>query len=150
MRQNEGVLLVTEIEGVDRSVLLNDPGTWRLLLAQLRRDAGGDSEWFVLACVVKSVLHDGGHPDGVRARHQSRRTEPFLRRWRGAMNHWASRNCDVLKDSYRRRGSDLTPGWRSVGDCVTPGSPARPELSLPVLRALTPPSDLRRGLLSTL
>jgi hypothetical protein len=143
---------VTEIEGGDRSVLLKDRSTWRLLLAQLHRDAGGKPEWFVLACVVKSVVHDGGYPDGVQTRHQSRRTEPFLRRWQGAMNHWASRNCDVLKDSYQTRESDQTPGWRPISDCllVTPRSPARPELSLPVLRTLKPSSDLRRGLLSTL
>jgi hypothetical protein len=143
---------VTEIEGVGRSVLLKDRSTWRLLLAQLHRGSGGRSEWFVFACAVKSELHDGGNPDGVRTRHQSRRVEPFLRRWQGAMNHWASCNCDVLKNSlsFHSRGSDLAPGWRPISDrfLATPTSPARP--ALPVLPQLGLSPNLHRSSLSTL
>jgi hypothetical protein len=51
----------------------------------------------VFACAVKSALHEEGYPDSVRTCRQSRRAEPFLKRWQGAMNHWASYNCDGLK-----------------------------------------------------
>lgn len=143
---------MTEIEGIGRSVLLKDRSAWRLLLAQLHRDTGGSSEWFVFACAVKSSLHDGGYSDGVRTRHQSRRAEPFLRRWQGAMNHWASCNCDVLKNSLfcRSRESDRAPGWRPISDrvLVTPAPPARP--ALPVLRKLGPSPNIHRSSLSTL
>jgi hypothetical protein len=143
---------VAGIENIDRSVLFKDRSTWRLLSAQLHRDAGGNPEWFVFACAVKSALHDGGHQDGMRTRHQSRRAEPFLRRWKGAMNHWASCNCDVLKNSLfcHSRESDRAPGWRPISDrvLVTPASPARP--ALPVLRKLGLSPNLHWSSSSTL
>jgi len=145
---------VTETKGVDRSVLLKDPSAWRLLLAQLHRDARGNPEWFVFAYAVKSALHDEGRPGSGRTYHQSRRVEPFLRGWRGAMNHWASYNSDVLKNSSSCYGreSDRVPGWRPMSDrvLVTPASPARPALSLPVLRKLGLSPDLHWSSLSTL
>jgi hypothetical protein len=145
--------VVTEGEDVEWSVLLKHRGAWRALFAQLHRDTEGNAEWFVVACAVGDVLHDGGYPDGGRTHHQSRRTEPFLKRWQGAMNHWASRNCDVLKKSLscHSREADRAPGWRPISDrvLVTPASPARPALSLPVLRKLEPSANLYRGSLST-
>lgn len=145
---------MTETKGVDRSVLFKDPSTWRLLLGQLHRDAGGNPEWFVFACAVKSASHDEGHSDSGRTCRQSRRDEPFLRGWQGAMNHWASYNCDVLKNSLscHSRERDRVPGWRPISDrvLVTPASPARPALSLPVLRKLGLSPDLHWGSLSTL
>ncbi len=152
MRQKQGGLIVTEIESIGRSVLLKDRSTWRLLWAQLHRDAGGSPRSFVFACAVKSALHDGGYPDGVRTRHQNRRAEPFLRRWQGAMDHWASCNCDVLKNSLSRhsRESDRAPRWRPISGrvLVAPASPARP--ALPVLRKLGLSPNLHRSSLSTL
>ena len=70
---------MTETESVDRPVPLEESGTWRLLLTQLHRDNEGNPESFVLAYIIKRVLRPGGYPDGVRTRHQSRRTEPFLK-----------------------------------------------------------------------
>jgi hypothetical protein len=145
---------VTETQSIDRAVLLKDRGTWRLLSAQLHRDAGGSPEWFVLACAVKSVLRDGVYPDGVRARHQSWRVEPFLRRWQGTMNGWASRNCDVLRASLACHSlkSDLAPGWNPISDrvLVAPASPARPALASLALRRHGPAPDLHCRFLSTL
>jgi hypothetical protein len=145
---------VTETEGIDRSLLLKAPSTWRLLLARLHRDAGGNPEWFVLVCAVKSALHDEGRSDSVRTRYQSRRAEPFLKGWQGAMNHWASYNCDGLKRSLSRNshGPDRSPDGRPVGDrvLVAPASPARPALSLPVLRKLGLSPDLHWSSISTL
>jgi len=133
---------VTEIESAVRSVHLEDSGTWRLLWTQSRRDDGDRAELFVLVYAVKSVLGHGEYPGSVRTRHQSARSEPFLRRWQGAMNLWASRNCDILKDSLSCRASesDLVPRLRPIRDriLVIPASPARPELSSPALRTLEP------------
>jgi hypothetical protein len=145
---------VTETKGIDRSLLLEAQSTWRLLLARLHRDAGGNPEWLVFACAVKSALHDDGRPDGVRARHRSRRAEPFLRGWQDTMNHWASYNCDGLKRSLSSHGRerDRAPGGRLKRDrvLIAPASPARPALSLPVLRKLGLSPDLHWSPLSTL
>lgn len=134
---------MTEIESAVRSVHLEDSGTWRLLLTKSRRDDGDSPELFVLAYVVKSV----------RKRHQSARSEPFLRRWQGAMNLWASRNCDILKDSLSCRANefDLVPRLRPTRDriLVIPASPARPVFSSPALRTLEPFRQPHRSLLSS-
>ncbi len=145
---------MTETKGVDRSVLPGDPGAWRLHLAHLHRDAGGNPEWFMFAWAVKSALPDGGYPDSSQTRHRSRRAEPFLRGWQGAMNHWASYNGEGLKKSLfcHSRGLDRVSGWRPTGDrvLVAPASPARPAPSLPVLRRLGLSRDLHWSPLPTL
>jgi hypothetical protein len=128
---------VTEIESVDQAILSEDSGTWRLLLTQLHRDDEGKPESFVLAYGIKRVSSQGEYLDGVRRRHQSRKTKPFLKGWRGAMGHWASHNVDALKNtlSCNRHEFDRSAGLRPMSDCVldTPGLPARPELSSLVL-----------------
>jgi hypothetical protein len=143
---------VTETKGIDQSLLLEAPSTWRLLLTRLHRDAGGNPEWFEIACAVKSALHDERHLESVRTRH--RRAEPFLRGWQGAMNHWASYNCDVLKKSLCGHVGepDRALAGRPISDSVlvAPASPARPALSLPVLRRLGLSPDLHWSSLSTL
>ena len=145
---------MTETKGIERSLLLEAPSTWRLLLVRVHRDAGGNPEWLVFAFAVKGALHDEAHPDGVRTRHRSRTAEPFLKGWQGAMNHWASYNCDGLKKSLSCRSGepDRAPGRRPISErvLVAPASPARPALSLPVLRKLGLSSDLHWSPLSTL
>jgi hypothetical protein len=138
---------VTEIEGVDQAIRLEDSGTWRLLLTQLHRDDEGKPESFVLAYGIKRVSSQGEYLEGVRRRHQSRTTKPLLKGWRGAMSHWASRNVDALKNSLscNRHEFDRSAGLRPMSDCVlvAPGLPARPELSSLVLldaRAFSWPS----------
>ena len=140
---------MTEIESADQAILLEDSGTWRLLLTQLHRDDEGKPESFVLAYGIKRVSSQGEYLDldGVRRRHQSRKTKPLLKGWRGAMSHWASRNVDALKNppSCHRHGFDRSAGLRPMSDCVlvTPNLPARPELSSLVLldaRAFSWPS----------
>jgi hypothetical protein len=129
---------VTVMEAVDRYVPLAQSGIGRLLWTQLHRDDGGNPELFVLVYAAKSVLRCEVHSDGALIPHQSRRTEPFLRTWQGAMNDWAAGNCDVLKSSLASRSGEFgrIPRLRPMSDCVlvTPGSPARPESSSPVLR----------------
>jgi len=143
---------MTEMESVDRPVPLEDSGTWRLLLTKLHRDSRGNAESFVLAYSIKRVLRHGGYPDGGRTRHQSRKTEPFLKGWQGAMNHWASYNVDALKNSLscHRREIDRLTGLRPMSDSVlvTPRPPARPELSSLLLRTLEPSLDPHSPLLS--
>ena len=145
---------MTETKGIERSLLLKAPSSWRLLLARLHRDGGGNPEWFVFACAVKSTLHDVGHPDSVRTRRQSQRAEPFLRGWQGTMNHWASYNCDGLKRTLSCHSGepDRAPAGRPISDrvLVAPASPARPVLSLPVLQKLGLSSDLHWSSLSSL
>jgi hypothetical protein len=126
------------IESVGRCVSLADSGAQRLRWTQLHRDDRGNPELFVLVYAVKTILHDGGLSDGARTLRHRRRTEPFLRRWQGAMTHWASRNGDALKDSLS--GGEFGRMSRLVltSDCVplTPAAPAPPGSSSPVLRAL--------------
>ena len=128
---------MTEIESVDQAILLEDSGTWRLLLTQLHRDDEGKPESFVLAYGIKRVSSQGEYLGGVRRRHQSRKTKPFLKGWRGAMSHWASHNVDALKNSLacHRHEFDRSAGSIPMSDrvVVTPELPARPELSSLVL-----------------
>ena len=128
---------MTEIESVDQAIRLEDSGTWRLLLTQLHRGDEGKPESFVLAYGIKRVSSQGEYLDGVRRRHQSRKTKPFLKGWRGAMGNWASHNVDALKTtlSCNRHEFERSAGLKPMSDCVlvTPGLPARPELSSLVL-----------------
>ena len=142
---------MTEIEGVDQAIRLEDSGTWRLLLTQLHRDEEGKPESFVLAYGIKRVSSQGEYLDGARRRHQSRETKPFLKGWRGAMSHWASHNVDALKNSLacHRHEFDRSAGLIPMSDraLVTPNLPARPELSSLVLWTLERSPSRHRPLL---
>jgi hypothetical protein len=132
--------MASVIENVDRCVSLADSGAERLRWTQLHRDDRGNPELFVLVYAVKTILHDGGLRDGARTPRQRRRTEPFLRRWQGAMALWASRNGDALKDSLSGHEFGRMSRLVLTSDCVpvTPATPAPPGSSSPVLRALDP------------
>ena len=140
------------IESVGRCVSLADSGAQRLRWTQIHRDARGNPELFVLVYAVKTILHDGGLRDGARTPRQRRRTDPFLRRWQGAMTYWASRNRDTLKDSLSGREFGRTSMLVLTSDCVpvTPAAPAPPGSSSPVLRALDPFPASPRPLLPAL
>ncbi len=141
---------MTEIESGDRCVPLKVSITQRMLLAQLHRDSEGDPEWFMFAYAIKRGSSHGECLEGSRARHQSRKTNPFLGGWRGAMSHWASNNVDALKNSLLRHKHefDRSTGLRPMSDCilVTPCPPARPELSTLVSWTLERSSERRRPL----
>jgi hypothetical protein len=62
----------------------NDHRMWRLLLARLHPDAGGDHELFVFASTVKNVVCDT-EPLKPRAAHP---TLAYLRLWQTIMNPW--------------------------------------------------------------
>ncbi len=142
---------MTEIESDDRSVPLKVSTTRRLLLTRLHRDSEGNPEWFMFAYAIKRATSHGECLDGVRTQHQSRKTEPFLGGWRGAMSHWASDNVDTLKSAllcYKYEcGRSIR--LRPMSNCVlvTPSPPARPELSTLVSWTLERSSGPRRPLL---
>jgi len=127
--------MASVIESVDRCVSLADSGAERLRWTQLHRDDRGNPELFVLVYAVKTILHDGELPDSARTLRQRRRTEPFLRRWQGAMTDWASRNGDVLKNSLSGREFARMPRLVLASDCVpvTPAPPAPPGPLVPAL-----------------
>lgn len=85
---------------------LGDPRMWRLLLARLHPDAGGDQELFAFACAVKEEVCQSrpavGRPAGDRSGHRTRQRErrpadTFLEEWQRAMSLWSSRNRDALR-----------------------------------------------------
>jgi len=79
---------------------------WRLLLARLHPDAGGDHDLFAFACAVRDEMSKEKHPtDGARSEDEARNTEsaaPFLRTWHEAMGQWSSGNRDAL-NNFRTR-----------------------------------------------
>jgi hypothetical protein len=83
-----------------REVPFEDRHMWRLLLARVHPDAGGDHELFLFAHALKeacgdSCLKDKSTQDDNRGMKRS--AEPFLRAWHDTMGCWASRNREALK-----------------------------------------------------
>lgn len=85
---------------------LEDPRMWRLLLARLHPDAGGDQELFAFASAVKAEIHRErppvrravGNRSEPRARHRERRhADTFLEDWQRAMMYWSSHNRESLR-----------------------------------------------------
>jgi hypothetical protein len=95
---------MAEAKNIDRTVFLADRHMWRLLLAKLHPDAGGDHELFLFACALKEGTYGGGRLGGGQTRKNDgeRRTERpvehFPRAWRDAMGCWALRNREALKN----------------------------------------------------
>jgi hypothetical protein len=91
---------------------LEDPRMWRLLLARLHPDAGGDQELFAFACAIKDEVYRerppvrraaGARGDPPRARHRERHpAETFLEDWQRAMSYWSSRNREALRSTRHR------------------------------------------------
>ena len=85
----------------DRGSPFEDYRMWRLLLARLHPDAGGDHELFLFAHALKeeSCGHGGleiaAAPDDKRQTKRSAR--PFLRAWHDTMGGWASCNRKTLQ-----------------------------------------------------
>lgn len=84
-----------------------DRRMWRLLLARLHPDAGGDHDLFAFACAIRNEVSNGNRAaratvSGGGARSTECAAAPFLRTWQEAMVHWSSSNHDALK-SFRTR-----------------------------------------------
>ena len=85
-----------------REAPLEDRHLWRLILARLHPDAGGDHELFLFAYALREGAHGNSCLESVPAldddRRRTRRSaEPFLRAWHDAMGGWASCNRETLK-----------------------------------------------------
>ena len=85
-----------------REAPFEDRHMWRLLLARLHPDAGGDHELFLFAYALREGTSGNGCLEGTLAlddnhRRTKRSAEPFLRAWHDAMGRWASSNRETLK-----------------------------------------------------
>jgi len=104
MRRTE-VYLVYEARDAARPTTFEDRRMWRLLLARLHPDAGGDHALFAFACAVREEVSRGKHPaQDAASQDRTGNTEsaaPFLRTWHEAMGQWSSSNRDAL-NNFRR------------------------------------------------
>ena len=95
-----------EARDAGRPASFEDRRMWRLLLARLHPDAGGDHDLFAFACAIRDemsganrAVRDTGSSDSTRSKEGS--AAPFLRTWQEAMGHWSSSNRDTLKDFWK-------------------------------------------------
>jgi len=100
MRRTEAYL-VYRARNAARLASLEDRRMWRLLLARLHPDAGGDHDLFAFACAVRDEMSEGKHPAEDEARNRES-AAPFLRTWHEAMDQWSSSNRDAL-NNFRTR-----------------------------------------------
>ena len=95
-----------ETRGVARPTSFEDRRMWRLLLARLHPDAGGDRDLFAFACAVRDEVSRGGHfAEGAGTEDGATNTADaasFLGTWHEAMGRWSSSNSHALKDFWRR------------------------------------------------
>ena len=95
-----------EARNAARLAPFEDRRMWRLLLARLHPDAGGDHDLFAFACAVRDEMSRGKHlPEGAGSEDEARNTEdaaPFLRTWHEAMGRWSSSNRDALNNLRAR------------------------------------------------
>ena len=105
MRRTE-VYLVYEPGNAARLASSEDRRMWRLLLARLHPDAGGDHDLFAFACAVRDEMCRGERlVEGTGSADRARNMEgaaPFLRTWYEEMGRWSSSNRDAL-DNFRTR-----------------------------------------------
>jgi len=85
----------------NRGAPFEDRRMWRLLLARLHPDAGGDHELFLFARALKEGAYGHTRLEDLPALHDKirakRSADPFLRAWHDAMEGWASCNRDTLR-----------------------------------------------------
>jgi hypothetical protein len=97
--------LVFEAKGAERlaeeHAPFEDRRMWRLLLARLHPDAGGDHDLFAFACALRDEMFSTNRAATVsrgNASNTQHATAPFLRTWREAMGHWSTSNHEALKN----------------------------------------------------
>jgi hypothetical protein len=103
MRRTE-VYLVYEARDAARPTTFEDRQMWRLLLARLHPDAGGDHDLFAFACALRDEVYREMHlaEDAGNETRNTADAAPFLRTWHEAMGQWSSSNRDALND-FRAR-----------------------------------------------
>jgi hypothetical protein len=96
---------VFEAKNAERLTPFEDRRMWRLLLARLHPDAGGDHDLFAFACAVRDEVsggvraaHDAGTDEGAQGADGP--AAPFLKTWQDAMGYWSSTNRDALKNFW--------------------------------------------------
>ena len=91
-----------EAKDAERLAPFEDRRMWRLLLARLHPDAGGDQDLFSFACALRDEV--AGDVRATRNVGTDERTTDqtahFLRSWQDAMGHWSSTNRKALKNSW--------------------------------------------------
>ena len=97
---------MSETRDAERLAAFEDRRMWRLLLARLHPDAGGDHDLFAFACAMRDEMSGASRVTKVSerengARGTERLVTPFLRAWQGAMNDWSSGNRDALRNLWR-------------------------------------------------
>ena len=89
-----------EARNAARPASFEDRRMWRLLLARLHPDAGGDHDLFAFACAVRDEVYGETHlAEGAGTENETRNTAnvaPFLGTWHEAMGRWSSSNRDAL------------------------------------------------------
>ena len=89
-----------EARDVARPTTFEDRRMWRLLLARLHPDAGGDHDLFTFACAVRDDVYGEEHlAEGAGTNNEARKaadTASFLGTWHEAMGRWSSSNRDAL------------------------------------------------------
>ena len=77
-----------------------DRRMWRLLLARLHPDAGGDHDLFTFACAVRDEVYGEKYlVEDAGTENEARNTADaasFLGTWHEAMGRWSSSNRDAL------------------------------------------------------
>ena len=98
---------MSETRDAERLVASEDRRMWRLLLARLHPDAGGDHDLFTFACAMRdemssasNVAKDAEGEDGARSTEGL--VTPFLRAWQDTMDDWSSGNRDALRNLWMR------------------------------------------------
>src|ERR671910_1422487 len=101
------VYLVYEAGQAAGPTTFEDRRMWRLLLARLHPDAGGDHDLFTFACAMRdemsrasSVAKDDEGEDSARSTEGL--VTPFLRAWQNTMDDWSSGNRDALRNLWTR------------------------------------------------
>ena len=94
---------MSETRDAEQLVAFEDRRMWRLLLARLHPDAGGDHDLFTFACAMRdeisSVAKNAEGEDGARSTEGL--VTPFLRAWQDTMGDWSSGNRDALRNVWR-------------------------------------------------
>ena len=98
---------MSETKETERLVAFEDRRMWRLLLARLHPDTGGDHDLFTFACAIRnemsrasSVAKDAEGEDSARSTEGLVTT--FLRAWQNTMDDWSSGNRDALRNLWTR------------------------------------------------
>ncbi len=95
---------MSETRDAERLAAFEDRRMWRLLLARLHPDAGGDHDLFAFACAVRDEVSGGARAAGQAGTDDDVQSKtdpaPFLRTWQDAMGHWSSTNRDALKNFW--------------------------------------------------